>query len=107
VELSPSATGQIGYVETGAGVDVAGVTCMIDGLLEREIMRQNPPRAGLSRAFRSQPTETTLGEFADAGGLNSPVDAFFDAVGRRIPRSGWRNEVISPAEVRPMNSDGV
>ena len=103
VELSPSATGRIGYVETGAGVDVAGVTRMIDGLLEREIMRQKSAYGQVSQELSVLSSiETTLGEFADAGGLNAMVDAFFDALrslAAHPQERVWRNEVISSAEV--------
>ena len=103
VELLPSASGQIGYVETGAGVDVAGVTRMIDGLLEREMTHQESTYGQVSQELSVLSSiETTLGEFADVGGLNATIDAFFDALrglAAHPQERLWRNETISSAEV--------
>ncbi len=103
VELTPSATGRIGYVETGAGVDVAGVTRMIDSLLEREIMQQQSTYGQVSQELSVLSSiETALGEFAEVGGLNAMIDSFFDAVrglGAHPQERVWQNEVISSAEV--------
>ncbi len=103
VELSPSATGQIGYVEAGAGVDIAGITRMMDGLLEREITRQESAYGQVSQELSVLSSiETSLGEFADAGGLNSMIDTFFDAMRSLAAHPQerlWRNETVSSAEV--------
>jgi flagellar hook-associated protein 1 FlgK len=102
VELTPSASGQIGDVETGAGVDVAGVTRMMDGLLEREILRQGSAHEQVSQELSVLSSiETSLGEFADAGGMNATIDAFFDALrslAAHPQERVWRNETISAAE---------
>jgi len=102
VELAPSAYRQGGGVASGAGVDVAGVTRMIDGLLENEIVRQESAYGQVSQELATLSSiETTFGEFAEAGGLNATIDAFFDALrglaAHPLERV-WRNETISTAE---------
>jgi flagellar hook-associated protein 1 FlgK len=102
VELAPSSSGQIGQVETGAGVDVSGATRMVDGLLEREITRQQSAYGQVSQELSVLGSiETSLGEFADAGGLNATIDAFFDALrglAAHPQERVWRNETISSAQ---------
>jgi flagellar hook-associated protein 1 FlgK len=102
VELTPSASGQIGDVEIGAGVDVAGVTRMMDGLLEREILRQGSAYGQVSQELSVLSSiETSLGEFADTGGMNATIDAFFGALrslAAHPQERVWRNETISAAE---------
>ncbi len=72
-------------------------------LMEREIMRQKSAYGQVSQELSVLSSiETTLGEFADAGGLNAMVDAFFDALrslAAHPQERVWRNEVISSAEV--------
>ncbi|MHC4184405.1 MAG: flagellar basal body protein, partial [Planctomycetota bacterium] len=40
LELAPAYMSQVGSVLLGGGVDIVGITRMIDGLLEQEILRQ-------------------------------------------------------------------
>lgn len=102
VELAPSSYGGIGNITSGAGVDVAGVTRMIDSLLEDEIVRQESASGQVSQELSTLSSiETTLGEFAEAGGLNSTIDAFFDALrglAAHPLEQVWRNETISSAQ---------
>jgi flagellar hook-associated protein 1 FlgK len=102
VELAPSSTGHIGNVATGAGVDVAGVTRAIDGLLEGEILRQQSTSGQVSQELSVLSSiETSLGEFGDTGGLNASIDAFFTALQNLSAHpleQVYRTEVISSAE---------
>lgn len=98
IELAPATCGQ-----TGNGVDVVGVTRMIDTLLESEIARQEAEYGQVSQELSLLSTvETTLGEFAAGSGLNATIDAFFDSL-RRLAANPLervlRNEVISAAQV--------
>jgi flagellar hook-associated protein FlgK len=97
IDLSPSTYGQ-----TGGGVDVTGVTRMIDMLLEGEITRQEASYGQVSQELSLLSTvETTLGEFSDAGGLNATLDQFFDSL-RRLAANPLervsRNDVVSSAQ---------
>jgi flagellar hook-associated protein 1 FlgK len=75
IELTPAAAGN------PAGVDVAGVTRMIDTLLEGEILRQESAYGQISQELSFLSTvEATLGEFSGSGGLNATMDTFFDSV---------------------------
>lgn len=102
VELTPSSSGHIGSVEAGAGVDITGATRMVDGLLEREITRQQSAYGEVSQELSVLGSiETALGEFADTGGLNATIDAFFDALrglAAHPQEQVWRNETISAAQ---------
>ncbi len=97
IELSPASFGEI-----PAGVDVAGVTRMIDTLLEGEILRQESSYGQVSQELSLLSTvETTLGEFSDSGGLNATMDTFFDswrALAAHPLEQVPRTEVISTAQ---------
>jgi flagellar hook-associated protein 1 FlgK len=102
VELTPSAYGETvaGYI--GAGVDVAGVTRLIDELLEREIVRQESANGQVAQELSTlSSVETTLGEFAEGSGLNATIDGFFDALrglAAHPLEQVWRNETVNAAE---------
>ena len=51
IELSPSYTSQVGDTLFGGGVDVVGVTRLIDELLEKEIVRQESLLGQISQEF--------------------------------------------------------
>jgi flagellar hook-associated protein 1 len=97
IELSPSMYGQ-----TGGGVNVAGITRMVDTLLESEIARQQSSHGQVSQELSLLSTlETTFGEFSGDGGLNATIDKFFDSLRalaadplENVPR----NDTISAAE---------
>jgi len=94
-----SATG----MAIGGGVDVAGVTRMIDKLLEREILRQKSAHGEVSQELSMlSSVESTLGEFADEGGLNATIDEFFDSL-RSLAANPlddvWRLKAISAGEM--------
>ncbi|HPC94893.1 MAG TPA: flagellar hook-associated protein FlgK [Sedimentisphaerales bacterium] len=103
IELSPSKTTQTGAAAVGAGVDIAGVTRMIDSLLEREIVSQTSSNGQVSQELTTlSSVETTFGEFGASGGLNQTLDAFFDALrglAANPLEQTWRNEVISSAQL--------
>jgi flagellar hook-associated protein 1 FlgK len=102
LELAPSSYGQTAAETTGAGVDVAGVTRMIDGLLEREITRQESAYGQVSQELSTlSSVETMLGEFSEGSGLNATIDAFFDSLrglAAHPLEQVWRNETVNAAE---------
>jgi flagellar hook-associated protein FlgK len=97
IELSPSTYGQ-----TGGGVNVAGITRMVDTLLESEISRQQSSYGQVSQELSLLDTmETTFGEFSGSGGLNATIDKFFDSL-RALAADPLepvpRNDTVSSAE---------
>ncbi len=102
VELAPLDSVPIGNVEVGAGVSVAGVTRLIDGLLESEIRRQQSTHEQTAQELSILTTvETSLGEYTDTDGLNATLDAFFKAVQNLAAHPQervWQNEAISAAQ---------
>lgn len=103
VELTPSTYGQTGEEVTGVGVDVSGVTRLVDKLLEAEIMRQQSAHGQVSQELSLlTAVETTFGEFSEEGGLNVSIDNFFDALrglAAHPLEQVWRNDTVSSAEV--------
>ena len=102
IDLTPSLNDQTTGTSGGGGVDVAGVTRMIDTLLEREITNQKSSYNSVSRELSTLSSiETNLGEFSTDGGLNSMIDGFFSALQGLAANPSdrtQRNDVISSAE---------
>jgi len=81
INLVPRYTSQSGPVILGGGVDVAGITRMIDNFLEQEILRQQSSLGQVSQEFSTLRTvETAFGELSSGSGLNSAIDEFFNAL---------------------------
>jgi len=103
VELTPTSYGKAGSVAVGAGVDVAGVTRLLDKLLEDEILSQQSSYGQISQELSVMTTvETTFGEFAEDSGLNATIDEFFSALeglAAHPMESVYRSDVVSAAEV--------
>jgi flagellar hook-associated protein 1 FlgK len=101
VELTPSSNNQSAGTSAG-GVDVVGITRIIDSLLEREIISQKSLYSCVSQQSSVLSSiETSLGEFSDEGGLNAAIDNFFDALrglAANPSDNTCRNEVVSSAE---------
>ncbi|TFG49259.1 MAG: flagellar hook-associated protein FlgK, partial [Candidatus Brocadiia bacterium] len=80
LQLTPSYSAQNGSILIGGGVEIAGVTRMIDTLLEQEILRQNSTLEQLNQEYGTLRTvENAMGEFAAGGGLNAVIDNFFNS----------------------------
>jgi len=103
VQFVPAPSVESAGVTIGGGVDVAGVTRMIDNLLEGEVIRQQSSYGQISQELSTlSSVETSLGEFSDNGGLNETLDAFFDALeglAAHPLENIYRNETVSAAEV--------
>jgi len=81
VNLVPRYTSKVGPVILGGGVDVAGITRMIDNFLEQEILRQQSSLGQVSQEFSTLRTvETAFGELSSGSGLNAVIDEFFNAL---------------------------
>lgn len=86
------------------GVNVDGVSRMIDTLLEQEILHQNSSLAAFSQQTATLGTiEAALGEMAtEDGGLNAAIDNFFTSLqdlSTQPDGNVWQNQAVSNAEL--------
>ncbi len=102
VEMSPAYSSQQGSVLIGGGVEVTGVTRMIDSLLEKEILRQQSSLGQVSREFTAlRSIETAFGELSSGSGLSAAIDEFFNALqdlSAHPAEAIWQNQVIITSE---------
>ena len=102
IDLAASGLSQIGSVLLGGGVDVAGVTRVIDELLQQEIFRQQSSLGQLSQERTTLGTvESAFGELAGAGSLSEAIDTFFNALkdlAAHPSETIWQNQAVSAAE---------
>lgn len=81
LELDPAYFAQFGEIFIGGGVEIGDVTRLIDGLLEREMLRQQSSLAQASQEFSTLYTvESTLGELSTGTGLQALIDRFFNSL---------------------------
>jgi len=81
VELTPAYMSQEGSILIGGGVEIAGVTRLIDGLLETELLRQQSALEQVrSELTTLQTVENTFGELSTGIGLSESIDQFFNAL---------------------------
>lgn len=103
LELSPAFSSQPGSATFVGGVNIGGVTRMIDTLLEQEILRQKSVYGAISQETATLSTvEAAFGDFAsEDGGLNAAIDAFFTSLqnlSAHPTENIWQNQVVSDAE---------
>jgi flagellar hook-associated protein 1 FlgK len=81
INLVPAYSSQVGEILLGGGVEVAGITRMIDDLLEQEILRQQSSLEQASRELSTlQTVESSFGELSAAGSLGTTIDDFLSAL---------------------------
>ncbi|MHC4076578.1 MAG: flagellar hook-associated protein FlgK, partial [Planctomycetota bacterium] len=82
VNLLPAYSSQQGSVLIGGGVDVKGITRLIDNLLEQEIIRQQSTLGQvLQESITLRTIENGFGELSTGnGGLNTAIDTFFNSL---------------------------
>ena len=103
LELSPAFSIQPGTTTFIGGVNIEGVTRMIDTLLEQEILRQKTTLTAVSQETATLSTiEAALGEFAtEDGGLNAAIDNFFNSLHNSSlhpEETIWQSQAVSDAE---------
>jgi flagellar hook-associated protein 1 FlgK len=103
IELSPAYANYEGEILLGGGVKVEGITRMIDGLLEQEILRNNSILERISSEIGTLRTvENALGELStESGGLNAAIDRFFSALqdlSAHPDQPVWQNQAVSAAQ---------
>ncbi len=102
IKLSPAYPLQTGAITLGGGVNVAGITRLIDNLLEQEILRQ---RSSLEQITQESVTlrsiENAFGELSTGAGLNAAIDKFFNSLYDLSAHPGdiiWQTQAASDAE---------
>ena len=102
IELTPAYMSQEGSILLGGGVDIAGVTRLIDGLLEREMLRQQSALGQVrSELTTLQTVENTFGELSTGVGLSEAIDRFFNALqdlSAHPTELIWQSQVLMSAE---------
>jgi len=102
LNLTPAYSSQVGTVIVGGGVDIAGVTRMIDGFLQKETFRQNSLLEQISQELATLRTvENSFQELSEEGGLSSVIDNFFNALqdlSAHPTESIWQNQTLRSAE---------
>jgi flagellar hook-associated protein 1 FlgK len=102
LNLSPSYTSQVGSVMLGGGVDIDGITRMIDDFLQQEIFRQQSSLGQLSQEVETLRTvESSFGELSDDSGLSTALDDFFNALqdlSAHPAETIWQNQALSSAQ---------
>ncbi len=86
----------------GGGVEVAGITRMIDEFLEAEILRQQSSLGQVSQESSTlSSVESAFGELTGNTGLNAAIDRFFNSLsslGANPDQVVYRNDVLSSAD---------
>ena len=102
LNLTPAYSTQIGPVLLGGGVDIAGITRMIDGFLQKEIFRQQSSLEQVSQELAMLRTvESSFGELSGSGGLSTALDDFFNALqdlSAHPAETIWQNQAITSAQ---------
>jgi flagellar hook-associated protein 1 FlgK len=102
IELRPSYVSQHGAVAFGGGVEVSGVTRLIDELLGKEILRQESLLGQISQEYSTLRTvENAFGELVEGSGLSGAIDKFFNAMQDLAAHPTeiiWQNQLITQAE---------
>ena len=102
LNLTPAYSSQIGPVILGGGVDIAGITRLIDGFLQKEIFRQQSSLDQISQEVSMLRTvESSFGELSYGGGLSTALDEFFNSLqdlSAHPTESIWQNQTITSAQ---------
>ena len=102
LNLTPAYSSQIGPVILGGGVDIAGITRMIDGFLQKEILRQQSSLELVSEELAMlRMVENSFGELSGESGLSTALDEFFNALqdlSAHPAESIWQNQAVTSAQ---------
>ncbi len=103
LELTPARQNHVGHFAYGSGVDIDGVTRVMDRLLEAEIMLQTSSSEATKQQLSAlQTLETTFGEFGGADTLNTYINTFFESMQDLATHPNdltWQHQFVSAAEV--------
>jgi len=102
LNLTPAYLSQVDNILLGGGVDIGGITRMIDGFLQKEIFRQQSSLEQVSQELGMLRTvESSFGELSDSSGLSTALDDFFIALqdlSAHPAETIWQNQAVSAAQ---------
>ncbi|MHC4556727.1 MAG: flagellar hook-associated protein FlgK [Planctomycetota bacterium] len=102
INLTPTYSSQVGTILLGGGVDIAGVTRLIDSLLQQEIFRQQSSLGQVSQELTTMRTvENAFGELSSGSGLSTAIDEFFNAMqdlSAHPAEAIWQNQAVTATE---------
>jgi flagellar hook-associated protein 1 FlgK len=103
IDFSPAYSSQYGSILIGGGVDVKGITRVIDNLLEQEILRQQSALEHVSQEFGMlRMIENAFGELStENGGLNAAINKFFNSLqdlSANPAETIWQNQILNDAK---------
>ncbi len=103
IELSPAYMADSGTVILGGGVDIDGITRIVDELMELEIMSKQSSSGQISQELTSLLTvESTFGDFGSSTGLSAMLDDFFNSLHDLSANPSeliWQSQVTASADV--------
>ena len=102
VELTTAYARYEGGILIGGGVDVSGVTRLMDSFLEQEILRQKSVLGQVSQESSILGSiESAFGELTGSTGLNAAIDQFFNSLSdlsAHPDQAVYQNEVLTSGE---------
>ncbi len=102
INLTPAYSSQVGSVLLGGGVNVAGITRLIDTLLEQEILRQQSSSEQISQELVTlQTIENAFGELSAGSSLSVIIDEFFNALQDLCAHPSeiiWQNQAVTAGQ---------
>jgi flagellar hook-associated protein FlgK len=103
IELTPERMSQVGQLILGGGVEVSGITRLLDNFLEQELLRQQSSLEQTSQELDTlRIIESAFGELSsEDGGLNAAIDKFFNALQDLSAHPGesiWQNQAVTAAK---------
>jgi len=102
LNLTPAYSSQVEGVILGGGVDVAGITRIIDSFLQKEIFRQQSSLEQVSQELSMLSTvENAFGELSGGSGLSAALDDFFNALqdlSAHPTETIWQNQALTSAQ---------
>ena len=102
LNLTPAYSSQVDGVLLGGGVDIAGISRIIDGFLQNEIFRQQSSLEQVSQELAMLRTvENSFGELSDENGLSTTLDDFFNALqdlSAHPAETIWQNQAVTSAQ---------
>jgi flagellar hook-associated protein 1 FlgK len=111
LNLTPAYMSQVGSIILGGGVDIAGVTRLIAGFLQKEVFRQQSSLEQVSQELGMlRMVESSFGELTDSNGLSVALDDFFNSLqdlSAHPAETIWQNQAISSAQILAAKFNGL
>jgi flagellar hook-associated protein 1 FlgK len=103
IDLTPAFARLDGSTMIGGGVDIGGVTSLVNNFLEQEILRQQSSLSQVSQeASTLKNVETSFGELSSSSGLSAAIDKYFNSLkdlSAHPDQIAYQNEVLSAGDM--------